>query len=158
MSVCLLQAVQQSVRTYVGGQKNWVEQHTLKICGHAFRSKPNIAEQVQVIERKFNEPCWALRNLKRARFKKDDLLTSYTSLIRPVFDFTSIVYPSLLTGEQKQTMERLKKRALQIIVNEYDSYLTFFEKMDITTLECRRLDLADRFLNKVIMRGIFAER
>ena len=53
------------------------------------------------MERKFNEHSWALRNLKRSGFKRDDLLMSYFALIRPIFDFTAVlgIPPITVLGE-----------------------------------------------------------
>ena len=92
--------------------------HTLKICGYNFGNRPDVAEQVRSIEKKFNQRSWLLRNLKRSGFTKDDLKIAYNSFILPIFDFTAVVYHSLLTQEQSIKLERLQARALAIIATQ----------------------------------------
>ena len=122
----------------------------LKICGYHFGSMPTVTAQVSVMERKFNERCWALRNLQRSGFNKRDLLTVYKSLIRPVFDFTAVAYHSLLTNEQTEHLERLQRRALCIIDPDYSTYASSLTDLDLTTLQQRRLGLIDNFLDKTL--------
>ena len=54
----------------------------LKICGVRFGSKPTVTNQIESIERKFNERASTPRDLKRSGFKKKELKDCYTALIR----------------------------------------------------------------------------
>ena len=131
---------------------------TLKICGYTFGSRLTVDEQVKVMIRKFNERSWALRHLKRSGFKTDDLLTSYLSLIRPLFDFTSVVYHPLLSAESSLVLERLQKRALRLIDPNYESYEKTLEKLNITTLALRRRELVGNFIKKSLANPSFTNR
>ena len=99
-----------------------------------------------------------LRNLKRSGFKKEDLKTAYTSMILPVFDFTSVVYHSLLNSEQKLKLERLQARALAIITGTCRSYSGNIEDLAITTLDNQRVELINRFLDGVLKHPTFSEK
>ena len=118
-----------------------------------------MSEQIATIERKFNERSWVLRNLRRSGFTSADLLTVYKSLIRPVFDFTSVVYHSLLTIEQKQLLERLQHRAVSVIVGgRGGNYSKQLESLGLDTLDDRRLQLVDKFLEKSLQHPLFSEK
>ena len=106
---------------------------SLKICGYHFGTKPDVTDQIKSVEKKFNERAWLLRNLKRSGFKQEDLKAAYTSMILSVFDFTSVVYHSLLNAEQKLKLERLQGRALAIITGTCRSYSGNVENLMLTT-------------------------
>ena len=128
-----------------------MSEDSLKICGYTFSSKPDVSAQLETIERKFNERVWVLRNLRRSGFSRDDLKTTYVSLIRPVFDFTSVVYHSLMNIEQGKHLERLQKRALTIITgSKRSNYEKMLEEVGLTSLYDRRLQLIDNFLDKCL--------
>ena len=120
---------------------------TLKICGYHFSNKPGVEEQIRIIEQKFNERAWLLRNLKRSGFTTSDLQIAYTSIVRPVFDFTAVVYHSLTTQEQKQKLERLQARALSIITGRFDGYRQALLDTNLCSLNERRLSLIDSFIS-----------
>ena len=101
----------------------------LKICGFRFGPTPDVWDQVYSMETKFNQRIWALRNLKRSGFTKVDLKTSYLSLVRPVFDYTSAVYHSLLSSEQSSRLERMQKQAVKIICGQNSNYSTSIEEL-----------------------------
>ena len=130
----------------------------LKICGYRFGSRPGVSNQVDYMERKFYERSWSLRNLKRSGLYVNDLKTCYVSLIRPIFDYTSMVYNSLLTREQVKKLEWLQKRALRILLGNSMKYEAMLSKMDLENLEDRRASLVTRFLDKTLERGRFTER
>ena len=148
----------QAARSFVrlGGEKI-VSTDNLKICGFTFGAKPNVDEQIAVIERKFHTRSWVLRNLKRSGFTHEELVLVYVSLVRPIFDYTSVVYHSLLTNSQSKLLESLQKYALRIIYNYTLEYHTLLEKSGLTTLHDRRLALIDGFIQKN-KSGRFAER
>ena len=92
---------------------------TLKICGYNFGSRPGIGAQVDAMEKQFTTRAGALRHLKQAGLTKNDLKECYVSLVRPIFDFASVAYHSLLvTKEQGEKLERLQRRAISIITGE----------------------------------------
>ena len=102
--------------------------------------------------------AWLIRNLKRAGFNKKDLVSCYQSLVRPVFDYTAVVYHSLLTKEQGKRLERLQKRILNIIDPGPKIYADKLTEYGITTLEERRAELVGRFVQKILVNENFSSK
>ena len=87
-------------------------------------------------KKKFNERAWILRNLKRSELKMNDLKTSYTSLIRPVFYlFLGCRLPFPNDGEQRKQLEHLQARAITIITGNKMSYSSNLDSSDLMSLE-----------------------
>ena len=95
--------------------------------------------------------------MQRSGFNRNDLLTAYTTLIRPVFDFAAVTYHSLLTRDQTNALERLQKRAIKLIDDNYTGYETSLSNLGLTTLEDRRLALIDGFLRKAVNNPRFTQ-
>ena len=162
--LCISAAGNQNVESYIRiNNEKVVSGDELKICGFRFGSKPTVENQVVAIEAKFNARAWALRNLKRSGFNREELRDCYTSLVRPVFDYTAVVYDSLLTTEQSQRLERLQRRAIKIICGIHCSYMDGLERLGLTTLAERRRELVGKFIQKSLRnerfsRGWFPEK
>ena len=157
--LCISAADLPAVQAYIRLDGEKVESTAqLKICGYNFGSRPGVHEQVKAMECKFNKRCWILRNLKHSGFSSSDLLTTYATLIRPIFDFAAIMYHSLLSGDQTFALERLQKRAFKIIDNNYGTYDSSLKKIGLTTLADRRLSLIDGFLRKATSSERFSEK
>lgn len=137
------------------GEEKKKSSQSLKICGYMFGNKSDVSEQIKSIEKKFNERAWLLRNLKRAGFNSGDLKTAYTSIVRPVFNFTAVVYHSLSTNEQKSRLERLQARALSIVTEKHHSYERTLFASGLPTLNDRRLALINNFINKSLSHPVF---
>ena len=111
---------------------------SLKILGVHFSSRPDMAEQVNSICRKFRSRIWTLRHLHHRGFSEEDLLRVYKSTILPCHDYCSNVYNSSLTLSQSVVLERLQAKALKAIYGYESSYSTLVEKSGLTTLRARR--------------------
>ena len=141
------------------GNEKKLSDTTLKICGYRFGHTPGVTEQMNAIEQKFNDRIWVLRNLRRSGFTKTDLNQVYTSLIRPIFDYTAVVYHSLLSLDQKSHLERLQRRALAVITgSQHTSYAGDMEMLGLESLESRRLSLVDTFIEKSLQHPTFGPK
>ena len=150
--LCVSAAGNQNVESYIRiNNGKVVSSEELKICGFRFGSKPTADNQVSAIESKFHSRVWALRNLKRSGFTKTELRDCYTSLIRPVFDYTAVVYDSLLTGDQSQRLEQLQRRAIKILCGIDSIYKDALAELSLSTLEDRRRALVDKFIQKTLL-------
>ena len=67
-------------------------------------------------------------------------------------------YHSLLTQDQRQRIERLQKRSLEIINPQMTSYADELEKLGIESLEDRRKSLVRNFVQNIVEHPNFAER
>ena len=130
--------VKSYIRTESGQEINSAGE--LKILGFWFGDKPNVSLHVQKLCEKFRARLWSLRHLKRSDLKPGDLLFVYLSVLRPVLDFASPTYHSILTVTQTEILESLQRKALRIIYNNL-SYSEALAVANIKTLNERRLEL-----------------
>jgi hypothetical protein len=80
-----------------------------------------------------------LKILKNYVAPKADLIKFYKTVIRPVLEYSNVLWAGGLTAKQRINIERVEKRALQIICpgEKYENTLLSNE---ITRLEERRRD------------------
>ena len=80
-----------------------------------------------------------LRSLKRFGFDKSELVTVYKGYIRPLLEYSDVIWHSSLTSNQTHQLERVQKRALRIILGtDYISYANAFDVCDVDRLSARR--------------------
>ena len=113
----------------------------LKLLGFWFGRRPNVSLHVEKLEKKFRSRLWALRHLKRSGLSQEDLLCVYLAVLRPILDFASPTYHSLLTKQQSQALEALQKRAVKIIFGINASYTQLVSSGRLQALEQRRREL-----------------
>ena len=77
---------------------------------------------VEMICKKVAARLYFLRQLKRAKVPTNDLLSFYTTCIRPVAEYACPVFHTALPQYLSDQLERLQKRALRIISTNDLSY------------------------------------
>ena len=106
---------------------------------------------MRITQRKFKTRTWALRHLKRNGFNKSELLLVYKSMIRPIAEYCSYVFHTMLTESDSNELERIQMQALKGIYGWRLSYSTLLERSGIERLSVRRetrfVELADRMVN-----------
>ena len=123
---------------------------TMKILGFHFNSRPSCHAHVEALRKRMREKVWVLRHLGKAGFNQDELATVYRSVIRPMLDYCSVTYHSMLTDEQDQIVKRLQSQALKSIYGYRMSYAEMRERARVTTLRARRTELCDKFVKKTL--------
>ena len=79
---------------------------------------------------------------------KSDLVFIYKTVIRPVLDFASVTYHSMLTLEMTKSLEDLQNRALKIIYGVHLDYENLLETSNIPRLSERREEMFKKFALK----------
>ena len=92
---------------------------------------------VEMICKKVAVSLYFLRQLKRAKVPANDLLSFYTTCIRPVAEYACPVFHTALPQYLSDQLERLQKRALRMISTNDLSY-RLEEVFNIPTLYHRR--------------------
>ena len=77
--------------------------------------------------------------------EKSVLLGVYLSMLRPVLEYCSPVYHSMLTAEMSEELERMQRLAIRIIYGFDKKYLTILAEKNILTLEDRRKNAFDNY-------------
>ena len=91
-----------------------------------------------IIRKKVTARLYFLRQLKRAKVPTNDLLSFYTTCIRPVAEYACPVFHTALAQYLSHQLERLQKRALRIIRTSDLSYRQALDVFNIPTLYERR--------------------
>ena len=95
----------------------------LKQLGFFFSAQPTAELHLEKTSEKFRGCLWFLRHLKKASVSTKDLLHVYKCFLLPILDYASVVYHSIITKEQSDSLERLQAAALKIIFEWKKSYV-----------------------------------
>ena len=96
---------------------------------------------------KANRRLYAIRKLKGARVKENDLVAVYCSLIRSILEYGSVAFAHL-PNYLSNTLEGIQKRTLSII-NLESSYDVALKRSNLTILVSRRADAFCRFIDSI---------
>lgn len=129
----------------------------LKLLGFVFGSEPNVSRHVEEIKKKFRSRFWSLIHLRRAGIKGSELLSLFNVFLRPVIEYCSIVYHSMLTAGQSDELERLQKQVIKLAFGWDRNYAAVCAEQDISTLKERRENHLDHFIHKSIQSERFGE-
>ena len=80
----------------------------------------------------------------------------YKSLVRPCFDYSCVVYHSLLTKTLSEKLEKQQRRVLKIIYGFDVSYNTALTRSGLDRLDVRRSTLREKFILKLAENDRFA--
>ena len=91
---------------------------------------------------------------------REDLKEIYVLFVRSLLEQSSVVWNSGTTKEEIQSIERVQKSALKLILNTSNiNYKKALEKVDLESLEDRRKKLSLNFAKKCVknesMSGLF---
>ena len=121
---------------------------TLKCLGVTIDSDCSFKSHVKNLAAKIRSKTWTLSRLKRLGMSESDLKKVYTSLIRPVAEYASVVWYPLLTEEQARTIERQQDQAMKNIMGIGLSARKMRETLGLDTLGERREKAVVNFANK----------
>ena len=129
----------------------------MKLLGFHFDGKPSADAHVKVVPKKVRYRTWAIHNLKRLGLSPPALIMVYKSLVRPCFDYASVVYHSLLTKTMSEALEKQQRKILKIIYGFDVSYASALKQADLERLDVRRCTLRERFVIKLSNNPRFSE-
>ena len=128
---------------------------SLKLLDFMFGRDPNVAEHVSLIKKKFRGRFWSLIHLRNNGFKGDELMNLFNVFLRPVIEYCSAVYHSMLTKGQEKELERMQRQAVKLAYGWNESYEDICVIKNIKTLKERREEYVDRFVAKTIQSERF---
>lgn len=88
-----------------GGKREIQSTDSLKFLGFYFDTRPSPVAHVEQIKRKFRSRAWIIRKLKKPCVQSEDLVSLYGVLIRPVLNYVSSAYHTMLTADQTKYTE-----------------------------------------------------
>ena len=90
-----------------------------------------------------------LRKVSNFKPPQKDLGLMYIQYVRNILEQSCVVWHSSLTIEQSENLENIQKNACRIILkNEYNCYEKALERLNLETLENRRVQLCLKFALK----------
>ncbi|KAI8517338.1 hypothetical protein Bbelb_059190 [Branchiostoma belcheri] len=106
---------------------------------------------VEHMVKKGGTRLFLLRKLKTFRLSIEDLLTIYTSYVRPVCEYAVPAWHPGLTQAQRNQLERIQRRAVRTILGKnYTNYADACLLLGLVTLERRRDHLCLTFAKKLL--------
>ena len=75
-----------------------------------------------------------LFHLKKAGFKSHELVKVYECMLRPIAEYCSCVFYSMITKRDSDELERIQRQALKIIFGYNNSYSQLLEKSGLIRL------------------------
>ena len=92
---------------------------------------------------------WLIRRLKKFGATVEELVDLYTKYSRSILEFAVPVWHCAITAYERNSIERVQKMALHLILGErYKSYERALEMLGLETLETRRTRLCINFALK----------
>jgi hypothetical protein len=129
----------------------------MKMLGYILNDQGTAEDHITEIESKFHRKLWIIRNLKKAGASHRDMLVAYKSMIRPVLEYASVVFHSLLYIGQEERLERLQYRAIKTIFGWTCDYDEACEQNGLESLKTRRIAAIDKFVTKAEKSSRFSK-
>ena len=99
---------------YAGGERIEASK-TMKVVGFTFTNKPTVNLHAEKVSKKLRSQTWALNKLRKDGFSQDDLVKFYQGAIRPVAEYATPAYHSLLPAYVSEAIERQQTQAMKNI-------------------------------------------
>lgn len=128
----------------------------LKLLGFHFGPRPNCQAHVDAVKRSFRGRYWLLIHMKQHFYTEEELVRAYKTLVRPIAEYCSVVFHSMLSDKQDEEIEHLQATALRYIYGYGIPYSRMREKADLSTLRQRRIDAVDKFAQGCLASERFA--
>jgi len=129
-----------------------VEVRVMRILGLYLQSDLRWNAHVDHTYSKASQRLFLLRRLKHFNISKEDLVTVYTSYIRPVTEYSAPVWHPGLTTQLSNKIERIQRRAVRIIMGrDYTSYRDACTQLGLPSLHSRRSNLTLRFAQSLLV-------
>ena len=129
--------------------KSLEQVESIKVLGTIISSDLSWWKNTQLIVQKAYKRLQILRKLYEFAVPVPDLVHIYTLYVRSILEFNSCVWHFSITEEETETIERVQKVALKLILkDQYVSYEKSLQITNLTTLKIRREILCKRFAVK----------
>ena len=76
------------------------------MLGYHFDSNPGPEAHIKAVLKKVRYRTWMIYNLKRLGMCPAGLVNVYWTIIRPCFDYASVIYGTMLNRSQSDRLER----------------------------------------------------
>ena len=119
-----------------------------KILGITITSNLTWDVHVDEITRKAGKRLFLLLQLKRSDIPAEYLLTVYTTVVRPTLEYACPAWPTSLTLRPQTDMERVQRRAMNIIYPN-PPYIEALANAQLSSLKERRAQLCEHVFTQI---------
>ena len=103
---------------------------------------------VDNIKRKIRARSWALNSLRQNGFSEEELVKIYCVYVRPLAEYASVVWGTMITGEQAEKLEKQQTQSLKNIYGLGISARKMRSRARVPLLKERREEALNKFANK----------
>ena len=137
------------VRELTSGENEVETLEQMKLLGLTVTNDLKWKTNTENITKKGYARLWILRRLKKHGANWHDLKDVYIKQVRSVLEFGVPVWNCGLTKEDISDIERVQRSFLYIVFeNMYTDYDSAMDKLELETLESRRLQICKKFAIK----------
>ena len=111
-------------------------------------SNCTLKTHVEKIRKQIRSRSWTLNALKQSGFSEADLVKVYTAYVRPLAEYASAAWGSMITKEQSDSLEQQQSQALKNIYGLGISARKMRDRAGLLTLEERRNNAMKKFALK----------
>ena len=130
----------------------------VKLLGVIINKDLKWDQNTKYLVKKANKKMRMLHLASKFTKNKEHLTQIYKTFIRCNLEFSSNVWHSSLTKENRQDLERVQKAALKVILrNDYDNYENALKLSGLQSLEKRRDILSLRFAKNCLNNSNFSK-
>ena len=122
--------------------------NTYEILGVIMDNDLKWISHVDYMIKKACKKLYSLRVLRRARVSQPNILRIYLSTVRPVLEYAVPVWQNI-PAYLSEAIERVQKRALNIIYPEAESYAHALQLGKLDRLDDRRVHLCYKYMAKM---------
>ena len=155
--LCMSDAISfQPEARMMAGNDTITSKDQMKVFGFVFGKQPTVNTHVELLIRRLRSRTWALTKLKRAGFSEAELVRLYCGAIRPVAEYATPAFHSMVPGHLAALLERQQSQALKHIFGSDMSAAAMRERASIPTLTSRRESATIKFAVKASKNPRFA--
>ena len=123
-----------------------------KLLGVMLQSNLKWNSNTKFIVKKAMMRMWLLRRMKSLKLEPQFIIEYYVKEIRPIVEHAVPVWHSAITKQQSNSIERIQKVALKIILGDlYGSYSSACQQFSLEKLSDRRDRLCKNFATKLFL-------
>ena len=123
--------------------------NTYKILGVIMHNDLKWNSHVDYITKKACKKLYSLRVLRRARVSQSNMLRVYLGSVRPEYGVCSTGLAGHSCLRLSEAIERVQKRALNLIYPEAESYAHVLQLGNLDRLDDRRVHLCYKYMAKI---------
>ena len=139
----------------LGGQQLEVVEK-IRLLGVTIRADLKWSSNTSDIVKRAANKLWLLRRIKKFGANIEELVDLYSKYCRSILEFAVPVWHNAITVHESNSIERVQKMALHIILGDkYRNYETALGMVGLETLVSRRTQLCINFAKKAVKHSKF---